>query len=253
MWFANTVTSTPTDDRGRIGSERIGNPRTRQNQLRVCEAVINNLAKNLSRFASNSWEDSQMSDKRGTRDENVNSSTRARVSKNRFALEGEELIAHRFGSGLIRMLSRDDYCRWRMVAEAPSARDSSVRLAPGNAFLGALKHWLMQVLDFLGLVAEDPFSSGREPGPVVEFPDDALLRVYGISQKLQQQYHLSSFEDALAIEITHRLGRGRDALCFGNGAILSLQALEEGQRVKVLYRSWTESLDPSLDPAQVNL
>jgi hypothetical protein len=186
-------------------------------------------------------------------DENVKSNSRARVSKNRLAVEGEELVAHRFGSGLTRMLSRDDYCRWRTVAEAPSARDSSVPHAPGNAFLRALKDSLMQVLDFLGLVPGDPFSSGREPGPVVDFPSDALLRVYGISQKLQQQYHLSSSEDALAVEITHRLGRGRDALCFGNGAILSLQALEEGQRVKVLYRSWTESLEPSLDPAQVNL
>jgi hypothetical protein len=194
-----------------------------------------------------------MPDEKVMPDENAKSSGRAQLSKNRLALEGEELVAHRFGSGLIRMLSRADYRRWRAVFEAPNSKDSSFDNSSGKTFRRALKNRLMQVLDLLGLLAGDPFSSGREPGPVVDLPSDALLRVYGISEKLQQQYRLSSFEDALAVEITHRLGRGRDALCFGNGVILSLQSLEEGQRVKVLYRSWKENLEPSLDPAQANL
>jgi hypothetical protein len=155
---------------------------------------------------------------------------------NRLALAGEELVAHRFPSGFIGMVSRSDYRRWRAVlTNAPSAE-------------GSLRNLLRRLLS---AVATRLLSSDGEP-PIVEFPSDALLRVYGISQKLQQEYHLSAMEDALFIELTPHIRSG-DALCFGNGVMIWLQSLQEGQRVKVLYRSWAESLEPAPEPVQMNM
>ncbi len=89
---------------------------------------------------------------------------------------------------------------------------------------------------------------------MVAFPaDGAIAGLWHLPGDLQQQYDLSSMEDALFVEITARIGRSRDALCFGNGAVIPLQYLREGQRVKVLYRSWRESLEPSLEPCHLSM
>ena len=68
---------------------------------------------------------------------------------------------------------------------------------------------------------------------------------------MQRRHGLNPTEDALFVEIT--LGRSREALCFGNGVVIPLQALPEGLRVRVLYRSWTESIAPALEPYQLGI
>jgi len=155
----------------------------------------------------------------------------------RLAVEGEELVAHRFPSALVRMVSHADYWRWRTVAEATGA-ESIVRKL---------------LTRFLRFIAPGLVSWEGQPGPVVAFPSEALLRVYGIAPKLQGLYHLSAMEDAISIEVTPWLGRRTDALCFGNGVVLPLESLDEGQRVRVLYSSWTESLEPISVPLQLEM
>jgi len=155
---------------------------------------------------------------------------------NRLAVAGEELVAHRFHSGFIGMVSRTDYRRWRAFLTNAAGAEGSL----GNL-----------LRRFLSRIARRLLSSDSEP-PTVEFPSDALLRVYGISRRLQQEYHLSAMEDALFIELTPYIRSG-DALCFGNGVMIWLQSLQEGQRVKVLYRSWAESLEPTPEPVQMNM
>jgi len=76
------------------------------------------------------------------------------------------------------------------------------------------------------------------------------VRVFGISPDLQRRYNIHSFEDALFTEAVPHAGR-QDALCFGNGVIVPLHLLQEGQKVKILRRSWAESLEPAPEPVQV--
>lgn len=152
---------------------------------------------------------------------------------NRPALEGEELVAHKFRNGLIRMVSRSDYSRWKISSR------------PGVS-KGALARVFRSLLSaFLG--------SHRDPSPVVAVPADALLRIYRICPNMQRRYQLNATEDALCVEITLLLGRSREALCFGNGVVVPMQALPEGQRVRVLYLSWTESIAPALEPYQLGI
>jgi hypothetical protein len=152
---------------------------------------------------------------------------------NRTALEGEELVAHKFRSGLIRMVSQSDYSRWKLSSQAGASNGTLARVfwSIVNVFL----------------------RSRCDPSPVIAVPEDALLRVYGICPAMQREHQLNATEDALFVEITLLLGRRRDALCFGNGVVIPLQALPEGQRVRVLYRSWTENMSPALEPYQLGI
>ena len=160
---------------------------------------------------------------------------------NRPALEGEELVAHKFQNGLIRMVSQSDYSRWRSSSQAGVSN-------------GALARAFRSLLAFLRYrIAPGLLRSDRDPSPVVAVPEDALLRVYGICPDMQRQHQLNAMEDALFVEITLLMGRSREALCFGNGVVIPLQALPEGQRVRVLYRSWTESIAPALEPYQLGI
>ena len=161
---------------------------------------------------------------------------------NRPALEGEELVAHRFRNGLIHMVSRSDYSRWKISSQDGGSNGALARVFRSltNAFLRYL-------------IAPGLLRSGCDPSPVVAVPEDALLRVYGIGPDLQRRHGLNATEDALFVELTLLLGRSRDALCFGNGVVIPLQALPEGQRVRVLYRSWTENMSPALEPYQIEI
>jgi hypothetical protein len=78
----------------------------------------------------------------------------------------------------------------------------------------------------------------------VGIPHEALVRVFDIATFMQRRCHLGSFEDALFTEIAPQTGLHRGALCFGNGVIIPLQLLYEGQKIKVLRRFWAESIAP---------
>jgi hypothetical protein len=85
---------------------------------------------------------------------------------NRPALEGEELVAHKFRSGLIRMVSRSDYSRWKISSQAGVSNGTLARVFRSlvNVFLRYL-------------IAPGLLRSGCDPSPVIAVPADALLRV----------------------------------------------------------------------------
>ena len=65
-------------------------------------------------------------------------------------------------------------------------------------------------------------------------PDGARLTLEGISEKLQEAYHLSSVDKVTFRQLSASALIHRDAVEFGNGMKVRLQELEEGQRLDVL-------------------
>jgi hypothetical protein len=170
----------------------------------------------------------------------------------RLAVEGEELVAHRFPRGSIAMVSRSDFERWRRPAKRVVAEDLSTKREPPMGFWHSIKASFLEFLAYYGFIDLNMPLSGGQPGPVVGIPSGALLRVFGIAPRLQDEYHLHAVEEALSTEISSESGLC-NALCFGNGAAVPLQLLREGQTVKVIRRSWLESLEPAPAPVRVRL
>lgn len=106
----------------------------------------------------------------------------------------------------------------------------------------------VSILKFYGFLGP-AVAPDDEPGPIVGIPSEALLRVLAIPSAWQDHYHFAACEDALFIELPQP--PGTLGLCFGNGTIIPLQLLYEGQPIKVLRRSWADGLEPY--PALANL
>jgi len=140
---------------------------------------------------------------------------------NRLAIEGEELVAHRFQSGSLGLVSCFDYDRW--LNQRP------------KSIWQRFKAWC---------------SADNEPTPVVCIPPGARLRVDRLPEILKEQFQLGSFEDATFTEISADANGYRDAFCFDNGAIVSLVLFAEGQRLRVLQLSSSEDAGPDLDRLQ---
>jgi hypothetical protein len=86
--------------------------------------------------------------------------------RSRLAVEGEELVAHRFQSGSVGLVSCFDFDTW--LNQRP------------NGFWQRLKCW---------------FSMDEEPAQVACVPPGAQLLVFGISQSLQEQFNLRDREE----------------------------------------------------------
>lgn len=141
---------------------------------------------------------------------------------NRLAIEGEELVAHRFQSGSLGLVSCFDYDRWL------NQRSKSI--------WQRFKAWC---------------SADSEPTPVVCIPPGARLRVDGLPEILKEQFELTSTEEATLIELSAEVNSHRDALCFDNNAVVPLELLTEGQRIRVLQLSSREDAEADLDRLHV--
>jgi hypothetical protein len=138
---------------------------------------------------------------------------------NRLAVEGEQLVAHRFSSGSTGLISLADFNEWRQ------------RLRPG-----------------LWQRCKECFSTRNEPAPVVCIPPGAQLRLQDIPRALRNRFGLELCEDATFTQISANPNWHRDALIFpGRATTVMLQWLFEGQAVTVVRLSSSESRDP--DPA----
>jgi hypothetical protein len=126
---------------------------------------------------------------------------------NRLAVEGEELVAHRFKSGSTGLVSLLDFTNWQI--RRPRRIWQRLR---------------------------ECFSSQTEPGPVVCIPPGARLRLHGGEL----------CEKATFTQISPESSRYRDALLFDTGDILILQSLREGQRMTVLRLFSAESVEPDI-------
>jgi hypothetical protein len=131
---------------------------------------------------------------------------------NRLAVEGEELIAHRFESGSIGLACPADLCPCE-----------NVEISTPQTFWQAMKQ----------------FFAPAESRPVtaVCIPPSTRLLLYDISEKLQRLYGLCSREEATFDQISAAANTYRDAVRFDNGQLVRLQELPEGQRLTVLDMS----------------
>jgi hypothetical protein len=135
--------------------------------------------------------------------------------RSRLAVEGEELVAHKFKSGSVGLVSCSDFDTW--LNQRPMG------------FWQRIKY---------------SFSIDKEPAPVVCIPPGAQLQIFPISRTLQKQFNLRESEEVTFAEISAQERQHRDALYFGNGLILLLGLLPEGQKLKVLRLSSREDVEP---------
>ena len=140
---------------------------------------------------------------------------------NRLALEGEELVAHRFQSGTTGFVSSSDFSIWKAERCSKSVWQRLTAC----------------------------FASTAEPSPVVCIPPGARLRVEAAPESLSGRSHSGSSELATFTQLSAEANQHRDAVCFDDGVIVRLAMLAEGQRVKVLRLSSIE--EPEASPQTV--
>lgn len=152
--------------------------------------------------------------------------------RNRLALEGEELVAHRFSNGTVGMVPVSDYRRCKPAIEAAVVKrpTGGVRQTIRNILTALHDYWSMKA------PSQQP---QLQPDQVVGIPSDALLRICDISPWLRKRLRLASAEDAILGDTSAQSDSYRDSLCFGNGSTLPLDSLCEGQEIRVVQRSWT--------------
>ena len=147
------------------------------------------------------------------------------VYPNRLAVDGEELIVHRFGGASLGLASPSDL---RPVVTASSCNPGFKKPWSWTA----IKEWF---------IANRPQWQPDQRTPAVCVPPGARLILKDIPKGLQRELGVGEVEEVKFVEISAEVNTYRDAIRFKNSRQLLLQALREGQRVTVL----------SLTPAEV--
>lgn len=130
---------------------------------------------------------------------------------NRLAVEGEELVVHRFPTGSIGLTSPADL---RRMEDAGGARDG------GGDFLTSLTAIFIE--------------PGRALVPAVCVPPGARLNLHGLPEALCREYGVGKSEEVVFIELSAEANAYRDAIRFANGAAILLQGLPPGLGMKVV-------------------
>src|SRR5262249_54146388 len=133
------------------------------------------------------------------------------VFPNRLAVEGEELVVHRFHTGAKGLAKPPDL----LEARQPSPADGP------RAFWG----WLMGVIQG---------SSQWSNVTAVCVPPGATLLLKNIPRDLQRAWRIAGEECVLFTQISAAENGYRDAVRFLNGRLVLLQNLREGMLVQVL-------------------
>jgi hypothetical protein len=132
---------------------------------------------------------------------------------NRLAADGEELVVYRFSEGPVGLAS---------------AFDLRVKLQELNCygFWSKLKELVL------------PQGSGI---PAILVPPGARLLIRDIPTDRQLEWHVrGGTQNAVFTILTDEANTFRDAIGFGNGTVVLLRRLVEGQRVRVLSVSSEE-------------
>jgi hypothetical protein len=137
------------------------------------------------------------------------------MAPNRLAVEGEELVAHKFKCGSTGIVASRDFNHW-------------ARREPRT-----FRQWF-----------RDGFAPVPEPAPVVCLPPGARLQLLGVPESLKAEVAADLSEEVIFTQISAEANMHRDALFFTNGFTVLLQRLPEGQRLRVLSLS---SEEPSPD------
>ena len=133
---------------------------------------------------------------------------------NRLAIDGEELVVHRFRTGSVGLASRVDL-------------QECERLKAGKTFWRRLKAYLKNFIE-----ADDSAAA-----PAVCIPPGAYLIVRGIPADLQKHWRISQAEPAVFVQTSAEVDQYRDAVCFHNGCQVRLQDL--AARSDPLRRIWS--------------
>jgi len=142
---------------------------------------------------------------------------------NRLAQGGEELVVHRFNTGALGFASKVDVIRRNQESQSLSLWSRVKRFC------------------------EVPFDpSLPDPRvPAVCIPPGTRLLLRDLPQKLQREYRCGEVEEVVFTQTSADAYDFRDAVLFRSGAQVLLQRLKEGQRVRVLFLSRSEDMDPT--------
>ena len=141
---------------------------------------------------------------------------------NRLAVEGEDLVAHRFPTGSMGLASPADL---RRLADPKQAQP---------------RGWWSDLRNFFSPPV-------RQAAPAVCIPPGARLWLGDIPERLQKEMHVGAEEQVTFTQISAAVNSYRDAVRFSNGRQVRLQELKEGQRVRVLDLSLAEAFEPVME------
>jgi hypothetical protein len=142
------------------------------------------------------------------------------IYPNRLAVDGEELVVHRFGGASLGLAAPADL-RAVLVCNEPDALWSRIKL------------WFKEQWE------------PQQQVPAVCVPPGARLMLKDIPKSLQRELSVGEMEEVKFVETTAETNTYRDAVRFANCRQILLQALHEGQVVKVLSLEPAEILTPS--------
>ena len=148
---------------------------------------------------------------------------------NRLAAEGEELLVHRFSSGAKGLAAISDLQR---ASVARSMRRKSLR-----SLLSGIGSLLTEIVGA---------ADNSKSVPAVCIPPGTHLLLRDIPERLQIEVGVRGVEEVTFTQITSDAFSYRDAVHFRNGCEITLQKLQEGQRVRILNLSPADSGNPEL-------
>jgi len=144
---------------------------------------------------------------------------------NRLAVEGEDLIAYRFGGASRGLASPADVGGHIAATCCEAARRKFWSWA-------GLKEWFK---------AQRPEREADQRIPAVCVPPGARLLLRDIPKRSQRELGVSETEEVIFAQTTAEVNTYRDAIEFKNGRRMLLQTLCEGQRATVLSLGPTEA------------
>jgi hypothetical protein len=136
--------------------------------------------------------------------------------RNRLAVDGEDLVVHRFLGASLGLASPAD-----LRAMATDARSGSDQ----NRLWGRIVSWLQ---------AQKPKWELERQICAICVPPGARLILRDIPKGLQKELKVAEVEAVTFVEVSAEANSYRDAVRFSNGREVLLQTLREGQRVIVL-------------------
>ena len=151
---------------------------------------------------------------------------------NRLAVEGEDLVVHRFGGASLGLAS---------PADLPSI--TATKSCDGMSSWARIKAWFK---------SQQPKWETEKRAPAVCIPPGARLILRDIPTSLQRELGVGGVEMVTFTETTADLNTYRDAVRFQNNRQILLQALREGQRITVLSLSPAPVEEPVLVEEFVN-
>lgn len=149
---------------------------------------------------------------------------------NRLAVEGEDLVVHRFGAGSLGLTSPADL---EPVISAGKNVD--------GGWWPRVKAWL---------TGQNPKWEAEKRVPAVCISPGARLVLRDIPKHLQREFGVSQVEEVQFVETTAEVNTYRDAVRFRNCRQVLLQQLREGQRVQVISVA-AEEFEPVESAARI--